>query len=174
MRKIMAILILLFTILTGYGQSPQGDRLKDDEVFDNALNQYLKYLPATNSIDTIFIELNDTLNFNLPLSINKTVVKVLTFDSLLVHLRSKINPHYFKLTRWPKENKIDIVLYEVSIQYSEDEIVAITDSNIYRMTYLKSKDNFILFKKIDQDNNGCRYFHRITKDGHHSRESICS
>ncbi len=173
MKKII-IAILIFTSLTVYGQSKYDKRLNNDKIFANALSQYLKYVAETIPIDTFFIELNDTLNFILPSNINRTVIKVFSFDSLLKGLKNKPNPHYFKLTLWPNINKIDIILYEVSVQYSDVEIVAITDSKIHRMTYLKRKENFLRFKEIEKDNTGCRYFHKVSKEGRHSLQSICT
>jgi hypothetical protein len=174
MREIIIIIIFLFSGLTDYGQSKKDKKLNSNEIFGNALGQYLKFVAETKPTDTFFIELNDTLNFNLPSNIKGIVIKVSSFDSLLKGLVNKSNAHYYKLRRWPGANKIDIILYKVSVQYSNDEIVAITDSEIHRMTYLKTKGSFLRFKKIEKGNTGCRYFHKVTKDGRHSFQSICT
>jgi hypothetical protein len=62
--------------MTGYGQSEKIKGLNYQTVFTNAVWNYLNYISESEkrSVDTLFIELNDTLNFNLPKKIQTTVI----------------------------------------------------------------------------------------------------
>ncbi|MGC4104695.1 hypothetical protein [Ferruginibacter sp.] len=148
--------------------------MNNDEIFNNALNRCLEYTQAAAPADTIFIELDDTLNFNLPANIRGSVIAVLPFDSLIVRLRSKPDPHYYTLMQWSKDKEVNIVLFEVPVKYAEDEVVSETGPDLYRVTYLESKDKLLSFKKIEKGSNGCRHLHKIRNGRFHSYESICT
>ena len=173
MRLILALLVLIS--LSSYGQSKKFQKIKQDEILANSIERYLGYISASDfkSIDSLFIEFPDTLNFNLSGRIYGKGFVVLSFDELLSRFKDKTQSKYLRVIPRVIGNNIEISMHEILVQYSDKEIVAIQNSEKYKVTYLKGKYSLFRFKKIEKSDTGCRYFDRVTNDGHKSRESVC-
>jgi hypothetical protein len=174
MKKIMIILLLLN--LTGSAQSQKIRKINQVDLYANALHQLIKFTtnPDLKPVDTLFIELNDSIDFKLPNQINGSAVKVLSFNKLIKGLKGRPDARFLRILLQTSGKKTQVITKEVSVSYSANEAKAIAGSEVHIITYFKNKKSFLRFKKIEKSNTGCNYIYRITEDGRYGIESICT
>jgi hypothetical protein len=175
MRQITAL--LLFASFTSYGQTKNDNRVTPETIFVNAVENYLKYITESEikSVDTLFVEQIDTINFNLPKVIQKTIVEVLPVSTIIVRLRNKSDPRFLRLQFWTdNKNKTDIIASERLCNYSEMTTEVIDQPENYRMNYTKKKIGSWKFVKTEKGTTGCRRFYKFNDGQLYIYKSICS
>ena len=175
MRQITAL--LLFASFTSYGQTKNDNRVIHETIFVNAVENYLKYISESErkSVDTLFVEQIDTINFNLPKVIQKTIIEVLPVSTIIMRLRDKSDPSFLRLQFWTdNKNKTDIIASERLCNYSDITTEVIEESENYRMKYTKKKVGSWKFAKTEKGTTGCRRFYRFKNRQLYIYKSVCS
>ena len=175
MKRITAL--LLFFSLTVHGQFKSDKRVMTESIYINAVENYLKYLANVDSksVDTLFIEQIDTINFNLPKKIEETVIVVLPLSIVVIRLKDKTDPSFLHLLFWTDNfSKSEIIAVQRTCVYSGFVTEIINESENYRMSYIKKQTDIWKFKKTEKGGSGCRRFYKYENGQLRLYKSVCS
>ncbi len=175
MNQIAAI--LLFFSLTVHSQTKTDKKTIPETIYISAVDNYLKSISNVDikSLDTLFVEKIDSIDFNLPKVIQETIIEVLPINTIIIRLKDKADPSFLRLQLWTdNKSKTDIIAFQRTCNYNSLITEIIDKPENYRMSYIKKRTNSWKFIKTEKGTTGCRRFYKYENGQLYFYKSVCT